>query len=73
MRKVDTAFPALVIGAFLLFFGWFVAFLMVVYDNPHRIEMSIIAYIFSLIGLALSTYGIAQKLALKRRKPGSNM
>lgn len=57
----------LIIGVIFVFTGWLLALLMVVYDIPYRIEISMLGYILSIMGLILSTYGIASMLSTKQR------
>jgi vacuolar-type H+-ATPase subunit I/STV1 len=67
MHRARALKTELIIGVIFVFTGWLLALLMVVYDIPYRIEISMLGYILSIMGLILSTYGIASMLSTKQR------
>jgi vacuolar-type H+-ATPase subunit I/STV1 len=71
MHRARALKTELIIGVIFVFTGWLLALLMVVYDIPYRIEISMLGYILSIMGLILSTYGIASMLSTKQRSQSS--
>jgi vacuolar-type H+-ATPase subunit I/STV1 len=67
MHRARALKAELIIGVIFIFTGWLLALLMVIYDIPYRIEISMLGYILSIMGLILSTYGIASMLSTKQR------
>lgn len=72
-RKVDYAELELVVGLILLFASWFAIFLIVLgfisFPSPYTtIAVSILCYIVSIVGLALSSHGLMVIFAVRRTR-----
>lgn len=67
MPRSLTVFLELVIGILLLLLGWLTVFIMTICSHEYEIQLSILGYVLSLLGLVLATYGYASLVFRKRR------